>query len=70
MGRRSFLQEGDTSVPILFTYAGEVDESETRFVLIDLWFISLFRFRRDGGERTYKILRFFTWSTGVGELSE
>jgi len=69
------LQEQPTkltgvSVPVLFTYRSSADDSEGGFVLLDLWIISLFRYKREGGERTYRILRFFSWSTGVGELSE
>ena len=60
----------DASFPVLIGYKAEADGSETRFYLIDLWFISLFRYRREGHERHYSILRFITFSRGVGRLEE
>lgn len=57
------------SVPVLAHYSRDLDRDESEFALLDLWVISLFRYIREGGEREYRILRFITWSTGVGELS-
>ena len=58
------------SVPILMTYDAPADGATTNFVLLDLWLVSLLRYARDGGERRWRILRFFEWSSGVGELDE
>lgn len=58
------------SVPLLAHYSRDLERDESEFALVDLWVISLFRFLRDGDEREYRVLRFFTWRTGVGELSE
>ncbi len=58
------------SIPILAHYSRDLERDESEFALVDLWVISLFRFLRDGDEREYRVLRFFTWRTGVGELSE
>lgn len=68
----SLLGEGRrvtrASVPILVTYDATADRSRTNFVLLDLYFISLLRYARDGGEKRISLLRFFQWNTGVGEL--
>ena len=58
------------SIPVLSTYSHDPVKDETSFVLIDLWIISLLRYQREGEERTWKLLRFFSYSSGVGELSE
>lgn len=58
------------SVPVLATYDREPDGSRTSFVLLDLYLISLFRYARDGGEKRWSFLRFFQFSSGVGELDE
>jgi len=58
------------SVPVLFTYDANLQADRRSFVALDLWVISLFRYERDGGERRWRFLRFFQWSSGVGELSE
>ncbi|MFT5050018.1 MAG: hypothetical protein ACI8QZ_001411 [Chlamydiales bacterium] len=60
----------DASLPILAGYSASADGVEANFYLIDLWLISLFKYRRDGSERHWSILRFLRFSTGVGELSE
>ncbi len=60
----------DFSIPILFNYSADIDGSEAGFALLDLWIISLFRYERSGQERTWRFLRFFEYSTGIGELSE
>jgi hypothetical protein len=56
------------SVPILTTYTATADRSRTSFVLLDFYFISLLRYTREGGEKRTRVLRFFEWSSGVGEL--
>jgi len=56
------------SVPILTTYTATADRSRTSFVLLDLYVISLVRYTREGGEKRTRVLRFFEWSSGVGEL--
>lgn len=56
------------SVPVLTTYDAEADRSRESFVLLDLYLISLFRYEREGSEKRWRILRFFQWSSGVGEL--
>lgn len=56
------------SLPVLFGYSADVEGEETHVVLVDLWFISLFRYERQGKERHWSFLRFFRFATGVGEL--
>tara|TARA_R110002072_G_scaffold36261_12_gene106818 strand:+ start:4167 stop:5054 length:888 start_codon:yes stop_codon:yes gene_type:complete len=58
------------TTPILIGYTAEADGSRTSFYVLDLWIISLFRYRREGPETHYSILRFFTFGSGVGELGE
>lgn len=60
----------EATLPVLVGYRSSVDGDTASFYLIDLWFISLFRYRREGSERHYSILRFITFATGVGELEE
>ena len=57
-------------MPVLTTYNRKSDGSRTDFVFLDLYLISLFRYSRDGGERRWSLLRFFQFSSGVGELDE
>ena len=57
-------------IPILTNYDSDPDGESTSFVLIDLYVISLFRYTREGAEKEWRFLRWFRWSTGVGELSE
>lgn len=56
------------SFPILATYDAAPDRSREEFVAIDLYFISLFRYAREGGEKRWSFLRFFQFASGVGEL--
>jgi len=58
------------SIPVLTTYTRDLERDRTDFVLADLWFISLFRYAREGEEKRYTILRFFGFSSGVGKLAE
>ena len=58
------------SVPVLATYEGAADRTRESFVLLDLYLISLFRYSREGSEKSWRFLRFFHWSSGVGELDE
>jgi len=60
----------DASLPILIGYEASPDGETASFYLLDLWFLSLFEYRREGNERNYSILRFLTFSSGVGELAE
>jgi len=60
----------EASLPILAGYRSSPDGVESSFYLIDLWIISLFKYRRDGEERHWSLLRFLNFSTGVGKLSE
>lgn len=57
-------------MPILAGYESSADGTETRVYLLDLWFISLFKYRREGEERHWRFLRFFRFSSGVGVLAE
>lgn len=57
-------------IPILFHYTHEPDRDSTEWALIDLYFISLFRYIRDGNEEEYRFLRWFQFSSGEGELAE
>ncbi|MEM8710244.1 MAG: PDZ domain-containing protein [Planctomycetota bacterium] len=56
------------SVPVLATYEGAADRTQESFVLLDLYLISLFRYEREGAEKSWRFLRFFHWSSGVGAL--
>lgn len=58
------------SVPVLATYEADAERTRNSFVLLDLYFISLFRYTREGSEKSWRFLRFFHWSSGVGELDE
>jgi hypothetical protein len=58
------------SLPVLFTYDADLEADRRNLVVLDLWIISLFRYARDGNERRWRVLRFFEWSSGVGELGE
>ena len=60
----------EVTLPVLAGYRASADGGQASFYLIDLWFISLFRYRREGAERHYSLLRFFTYSSGVGQLAE
>ena len=58
------------SVPVLMTYNADLEADRRSFVLLDLYVISLLRYERDGAERRWRVLRFFEWASGVGELGE
>jgi len=51
-------------------WAEPADESRSSFELVDLWLIWLFKYERVGETRSYSILRFIAWETGVGALVE
>ncbi len=56
------------NVPVLTNYSSDPEGKQTSFVLVDLWLISLLRYERDGVEKRWSILRFFRFSSGIGEL--
>jgi len=56
------------SIPVLATYDATADRERENFVLLDLYVISLFRYQRDGTEKSWSILRFFQFAGDVGEL--
>lgn len=56
------------NLPILVNYSSDPEGTQTSFALLDLWLISLLRYERDGAEKRWSILRFFRFSTGIGEL--
>ena len=58
------------NIPILFYYSHDPNRSTTSFSFLDLWIISLFGYERDGLEQTWSFLRFFSFSRGLGELSD
>ena len=58
------------SLPVLTTFEAEADRTRVNFVLLDLYLISFFRYSREGSEKNWRFLRFFHWSSGVGELDE
>jgi len=60
----------EATVPVLVGYRASADGEQASFYLVDLWFLSLFRYRREGAERHYSFLRFFTYASGVGQLEE
>jgi hypothetical protein len=55
-------------IPILIEYESDPDGHKTKFEFIDLWILSLFRYERVEGERTWTLLSLFDFSTGVGSL--
>ena len=57
-------------VPVLLNYEADLEGTQESFVLLDLWVISLFRYERRESEKSWRFLRFFRFSSGVGELSE
>ena len=56
------------SIPIVLSYAHDPDRLTTDFAFIDLWILSLFEYHREGNEKTWSLLRFIEFSSGVGEL--
>ncbi len=58
------------SIPVLVHFARDIEVPSAHFELLDLWILSLFAYHRDGEERTWAFLRFFRFSTGVGELAD
>jgi S1-C subfamily serine protease len=69
------LRDQDTKVtkakiPILYDYEADTAGERSYFSVLNLWLIWLFRYERSGAERHYSFLRFFRFSTGVGELSQ
>ena len=64
------LVEEGVDVNAKTTYDATANRERQAFVLIDLYVISLFRYRREGNERHWSFLRFFNFSSGVGELEE
>lgn len=58
------------NIPIVIHYSKDLDRDTVEFAVIDLWFISLFRYLRDGNEREYRILRWIRFSTGKGDLTQ
>jgi len=57
-------------IPLLFTYESSLKPDRTSWDILDLFIFSLFGYRRDGGEREYRILSLFRFRTGYGELVE
>lgn len=57
-------------IPILVNYSATAEGDSSSFTLLDLWFLWLFHYEREGGERTWSVLRFIRGSAGVGELTE
>lgn len=57
-------------IPILYDYEADTAGERNYFSVLNLWLIWLFRYERSGAERHYSFLRFFRFSTGVGELSQ
>ena len=57
-------------VPILFNYEWRASPRKSRWAILDLWLISLLESRREEGERELRILSFFRFRTGHGELVE
>lgn len=58
------------SIPVLFHYESDIDSDNSKFVLLDLWILSLFRYERTGHEREWTLLSLFSFATGQGELSQ
>ena len=55
-------------IPILLHYAHDPQRNKTDFSFLDFWLISLLEFHRDGKEKTWTLLKFFSYSSGIGEL--
>ncbi len=53
-----------------FSYRNDLSPSTTKFSLLDLWIISLFKYERQGNERNYRLFTLFKFGTGTGELVE
>ena len=60
----------EASLPVLAGYRSSPDGETRSAYLLDLYFLALFRYARDGAEREVRILRFIRFSTGKGELTE
>lgn len=58
------------SVPVLFHYESNLESDDSKFVLLDLWILSLFRYERTGREREWTLLSLFSFATGQGELQQ
>ncbi len=61
-------------IPFVWEYEAAADGSTEKLDVIDIVILRLFRFERDGNERTWSLLTLFGWTpfqfgTGVGELS-
>jgi len=54
----------------LVEWAEPADETRSSIEIVDLWLIWLFKYERVGETRSYSILRFLSWETGVGALVE
>lgn len=54
----------------LFSYESGLSPSTTQFSVLDLWIVSLFKYRRQNAEKNYQILTLFEYGTGAGELVE
>lgn len=57
-------------VPILFHWHRDRAADRTDFALIDLWLIALYDYRRVGTAVRHRVLRFFEFASGGGELVE
>ncbi len=58
------------AAPILFRYERDLVEDETEFALLDLWVLALYDYRRDVRSVRHRVLRWFVFETGAGELVE
>jgi membrane-associated protease RseP (regulator of RpoE activity) len=54
----------------LFGWEESADGLQSGFEVVDLWFIWLLKYERKGETRAWSILRFISWQTGQGQLSE
>lgn len=54
----------------LFGWSESPDETRGELVLVDLWLIWLFKRTHEGAACTTSILRFISWESGVGSLTD
>ena len=57
-------------LPFLVDYTSSPDGDVVSFDLLDAWLIWLFHYERTGLERRWSILRFISFSSGIGELGQ
>lgn len=57
-------------IPILYDYEADARNGDKSVTLIDLWLLSLYQYEREGASKAHRVLRWFEWKSGAGELEE